>query len=341
MARHREVPVRGRVTIYDVAAKAGVSISTVSLALNSPDRVSERTRERVLGAADALGFVPKSEAVTRARRALGRIGVVAPFTSYPSFGRRLNGVLAAVRDQSIEVAVFDEESAATSHSPLLASLPLTHRLDGLIVMALPIEQSTVDRLISSELPTVLVDASDSRFDSIHTDDRAGGRIAAEHLVERGHGRFAFLGEMQRSHLYVSPSEQRLEGFREGLRAHGFSCPDAAVRHTTHGGRPAHEQARQLIASSDQPLAVFAHDDTLAAAVLRAARDLGRQVPDDVAVVGYDDGELAEALDLTTVRQPLEESGRAAANLVIDRLGSPNRSTRDVYLRVSLVVRGST
>jgi DNA-binding LacI/PurR family transcriptional regulator len=341
MARQRGAPERGRITIYDVAAMAGVSISTVSLALNSPDRVSERTRERVLGAADTLGFVPKSEAVTRARRALGRIGIVAPFTSYPSFGRRLNGVLAAVRDQSIEVVVFDEESAATSHSPLLASLPLTHRLDGLIIMALPLEQSTVDRLLSAGLPTVLVDGSDDRFDSVHIDDRAGGRLAAEHLVERGHARFAFLGETQRSHLYVSPSEHRLDGFREGLRAHGLSLPDAAVRLTTHGGDPARERARQLIAGSDGPVAVFAHDDTLAAAVLRAARDLGRTVPEQVAVIGYDDGELAEALDLTTVRQPLEESGRAAAALLVDRLGNAGHSTRDVDLRVSLVPRGST
>jgi DNA-binding LacI/PurR family transcriptional regulator len=145
------------VTIYDVAAEAGVSISTVSLALNSPTRVSDATRQRVLRAADALGFVPKADAVSRARRGVGRIGVVAPLTSYASFARRLNGVLRAVQGQPLEVVVFDQQSAAATALPLLASLPLTRRLDGLVVMGLPLEESVATRLVSLELPTVLVD----------------------------------------------------------------------------------------------------------------------------------------------------------------------------------------
>jgi len=341
MPKQQDPPPAGRVTIYDVAARAGVSISTVSLALNSPGRVSEGTRNKVLGAADALGFVPKSEAVTRARRSLGRIGVIAPFTAYASFGRRLNGILAALRDESIDVVVFDQESAATNPSPLLAALPLTHRLDGLIVMGLPLERSTTDRLVTARLPTVLLDMSDERFDSVHTDDRSGGEIAARHLVERGYQAFAFLGERQRSHLYVSPSEHRLAGFRAGLQAAGFSLPPEAVALTRHSHSSAYEQAGQLLKALQPPVAVFAHDDVLAAAVLRAARELDRRVPEDVAVVGYDDGELAEALSLTTVRQPLEESGRAAARLLLDRLTRPQDPTRDLALRLSLVVRGTS
>src|SRR4051812_47032009 len=122
-------------TIYDVAARAGVSIGTVSLALNSPTRVRDTTLERINAAIDELQFVPKAEAAVRARRGFGRIGVIAPFAIYPSFGRRLNGVLAALRGQSYDVTVFDHEGAGTS---LLASLPVTRRLDGLIVMSLPL-----------------------------------------------------------------------------------------------------------------------------------------------------------------------------------------------------------
>ena len=103
-----------KVTIYDVATAAGVSISTVSLALNTPERVSAATRDKVLVAADELGFVPKADAVTRARRGVGRIGVIAPFSSYPSFARRLNGVFSALREEALEVVVFDQQSAATA-----------------------------------------------------------------------------------------------------------------------------------------------------------------------------------------------------------------------------------
>ena len=253
----------------------------------------------------------------------------------------LNGVLATLRDHSVDVVVFDEESAAASPSPLLATLPLTQRLDGLIVMGLPLNESVANRLRSLAMPTVLLDTADPRFDSVHCDDYAGGRLVAEHLLGKSHTAFAFIGEAQRSHLYLSPSERRLHGYRAALGDGGHSLPDSSVSTTRHGTRPAHERAYELLARSDHASAVFAHDDVLAAGVLRAARDLGLSVLADVAVVGYDDGELAEALDLTTVRQPLEESGSVAANLLMDRLGGGTSSTRDVDLRLTITERGTT
>src|SRR3954447_12679967 len=99
-------------TIRDVAGSAGVSVSTVSLVLNSPERVSDPTRQKVLAAVDALGFVPKAEAVARARRGVGRVGVLAPYSSYPSVARRLTGMLRAVGGRPVEVVLFDQESAS-------------------------------------------------------------------------------------------------------------------------------------------------------------------------------------------------------------------------------------
>jgi DNA-binding LacI/PurR family transcriptional regulator len=193
-------------TIYDVAERAGVSISTVSLALNAPRRVKAETLERVLAAIDELKFVPKSEAVTRARRGVGRLGVIAPFTTYPSFARRLNGVLRATGDQSYEVVVYDQESAATS---TLASLPLTQRLDGLIVMSIPFGDEIADRLVDQNIGTVLVELERPGFSSVTIDDVAGGRMAAKLLLDRGHSRFGFLGERQHdSHGYLLQSNAR-------------------------------------------------------------------------------------------------------------------------------------
>ena len=138
---------RQTVTIYDVAARAGVGISTVSNTLNKPDRVSPKTRKRVLDAAAELGFVPKSEAVSRARRGVGRIGVIAPFVSYNSYMRRLAGVLEVMNRNNLEVCIFDEESAAAKSSLLLSQLPLNSRLDGLIIMGIPLDDDAAQRLL--------------------------------------------------------------------------------------------------------------------------------------------------------------------------------------------------
>lgn len=330
-----------RATIYDVASEAGVSISTVSLALNSPARVSDRTRQRVLRAADRLGYTPKPEAVAKARKGVGRIGVIAPYTSYPSVARRLSGVLQAVGDKPVEVVVFDHPSAARSSSPLLAGLPLTGRLDGLIVVSLPLENGTADRLTAQGLPVVLVDVSRPGFDSVHTDDTEGGRLVAEHLVERGYTSFGFLGESQASDAYVSPGQRRLAGFRAGLDGAGRQLPPESVHFTEHGLERAAAAAEEALSGPRRPAALFAGDDTLAAGALRAARKLGLNVPGDLAVAGFDDTELAQALDLTTVRQPLEESGRAAVELLLRRMNGGSSAVREVNLRLELVPRNST
>jgi DNA-binding LacI/PurR family transcriptional regulator len=328
------------VTIYDVARRAGVSISTVSLAINSGTRVSTQTRAKVLAAADELGFEPKERAVARARQGVGRIGVMAPFSSYPSFARRLNGVLAELRDQALEVVVFDHTSAAEATSPLLAGLPIIRRLDGLIIMALPLDDAVAQRL-RTRLPTVLVDSSRFDFDCICGDDDTGGDLVAHHLLELGHRRFGYLGEAQRSHAYLSPSEQRLAGFRRVVTAGGGELPAKAAMTVHHDIESAAAATRTLLAGARPPTAIFAHDDLLAAGVLRAAREARIAVPEALAVVGFDDTDLAAALGLTTVRQQFEESGRLAARILTERLQRPAATHRRVVLGLDLIAREST
>src|SRR4051812_17097312 len=208
-----------QVTIYEVAERAQVSISTVSNVLNKPDRVSPATRERVLSVVDELGFVPKVQAVSLARQGTGRIGVMAPFTSYGSYLRRLSGLLTVATELEIDVVVFDHESAALASSPVLASMPVHGRLDGLIVMGLRIEDAIADRLRERRLPTVAVDADSALFSRVVTDDRDGGRLAGEHLRDRGHRRVGYVLERQVSD-YESQAIKRLAGFREVIAAAG-------------------------------------------------------------------------------------------------------------------------
>jgi DNA-binding LacI/PurR family transcriptional regulator len=328
-------------TIYDVAAKAGVSISTVSLALNAPSRVKVATLERIQAVIDELEFVPKIEAMTRARRGVGRIGVIAPFSTYPSFGRRLNGVLAALRGQSYETVIYDHEGAGTS---LLASLPLTRRLDGLIVMSLPLSEQVVDRVLDRNLTTVLVELERPGFSAVTIDNVAGSSIVADLLTRKGHTRYGFVGEggtKPHPHDRVLQSEARLLGFRAALEEHGHSLPDQNVRLVGHSLEAASGAAGELLDSPERPTAIFAHDDVLASGVLRAARERDLRIPDELAVVGFDDSELAQHLELTSVRQPFEESGRVAAEMLLAQLRDPTRTLQEVTLKLTLVERATS
>jgi LacI family transcriptional regulator, galactose operon repressor len=325
-----------RVTIYEVAERAQVSISTVSNVLNKPDRVSPSTRQRVLAAADELGFIPKVQAVSLARRGAGRVGVMAPFTSYGSYLRRLSGLLTAATELEIDVVVFDHESAALASSPVLASMPLHGRLDGLIVMGLPIEDAIAGRLRERSLPTVAVDADSALFSRVVIDDSEGGRLAAAHLRDRGHRRVGYLLERQVSD-YESQAIKRLSGFQEVIAAAGGAV---TVMTSDNSVSAAREAAAGLLDAAERPSAIMAHHDALAVGVLLAARDRGLRVPQDVAVMGFDDGEAATAADLTTVRQPFEESGSAALGILLGHIGGSDlRST--TVLDVRLVERSTT
>lgn len=327
----------GRVTIYDVADRAGVSISTVSNVLNKPDRVSPDTRSRVLAAADALGFVPKAHAATLARQGTGRIAVMAPFTAYGSYLRRLAGILAPAAHRDLDVVVLDHESAALASSPALASMPVHGRLDGLIVMGLGLEPGISDRLRDRRLPTVMVDADSDVFSRVLIDDSAGGRLAAEHLLARGYRSFGYLLERQIAD-YESQAIKRLNGFRAAVR--GAVDADVVVATCDNSVAAARAAAGALLDRPDRPAAVMAHHDLLAVGVLLAARDRGLRIPQDIAVMGFDDGDAAQAADLSTVRQPFEESGRAALAVLLGQVnGSTPRST--TMLDVTVVGRSST
>jgi LacI family transcriptional regulator len=328
-------------TIYDVAARAGVSITTVSLALNRPGRVAEGTRRKVLTAVDELSFVPKAAAVAQARRGVGLVGIIAPFSAYPSYGLRLSGVLRVLQGRAIEVVIYDEESAAAAASPLLSSLPIRRRLDGLIIMGLPIEDKTAERLHRQRLPTVLIDTTAAHFTSVVCDDEYGGYLAGQHLTTRGHRQLAFVSERLRSPVFVSQGERRLRGFRRAVAETGGD-PDGVIvlriDNSLGGGRDA---TRQLLDGPAATTAVFAHHDLLACGILMELRDRGLRPPGDLAVVGFDNGTLAEFAGLTTISQPLEDSGRVAAESLLRAIEHPDAPVHTTSLDLELVHRETT
>jgi DNA-binding LacI/PurR family transcriptional regulator len=318
-------------TIYDVALRAGVSISTVSLSLNSPDRVKAKTLERIMEAVDELGFTPKAEAVIRARRGTGRIGVIAPFTSFPTeTSLRLKGVLRGVAPHGHEVVVFDQASAATSR---LVSLPVTRKVDGLIIVSIPFDDEVRRRISEHKTPTVVVEIPHESMSSVLIDHRGGGALVGEFLTGRGHERLAYIGHRQ-DHDYPSQSREKCDGFASVLPT------PPQIRNVENTLADAIAVGIELLRQPKPPTAIFAHDDLLAAGIIMSARQLGLRVPEDVAVVGFNDTDIAEPLGLTTVRQPFVRSGELAVQMLIDQITKTNVSQQTVTLGVNLIERST-
>ncbi len=326
-----------KATIYDVAKHAGVSITTVSRMLNAPDKVNSRTREKVLAAIDKLSFVPKAEARARAMQRTGRIGVICPFFTAPSFIQRLRGVAETLSPENYELVIYTVDS--NDHlQGYLSSLPLTGNLDGLIILSLPVEDAQVRRLIDHALPTVLIEYPHPKLNCVEIDDVEGGYMAATYLLGKGHRRIAFLGDTDLPEYSIHPVSLRLRGFRRALKEARIKLPDTFVRLAPYSQEQTRKVAKELLNLPEPPTAIFAATDFQALGVLKAARQLGFKVPEQLAVIGFDDLDIAEYFDLTTISQHLDESGRLAVELLLAQIESPSRPARHVKLPLTLVER---
>ena len=324
-------------TIYDVAKLAGVSITTVSRFLNTPDKVNSDTRERVLAAIDALDYVPKAEARARALQQTRRIGVITPFFTAPSFIQRLRGIAETLAPENYELVIYTVDSNDHLHG-YLSCLPLTGNLDGLIILSLPVDDAQVCRLIEHGLPTVLIEYPHPKLNCVVIDDVEGGIRATTYLLEKGHSRIAFLGDTDLPEYAINPVSLRLSGFRQALKKARIKLPKIFVRLAPYSQEQTRQAAKELLSLPDPPTAIFAATDFQALGVLKAARQLDIKVPEQLAVIGFDDLDMAEYADLTTISQHLDESGRLAVEILLAQIESPSRSPRHVKLPLTLIER---
>lgn len=323
-------------TIYHIAAEAGVSPATVSRVLNGSTMVNRETRARVLEVINRLEFVPKAEARARALKRNYRIGILVPFFTAPSFVQRLRGVAAAL-PTDYELVVYTVNSTERLDG-YLASLPLTGNLDGLIIMSLAINEAQAQHLSRNHLETVLIEYPQTGFSTVEIDDIHGGKMAAEYLVQKGHRRIAFVGDTNLPEYAIHPISQRLLGFRQKLHELGIPLPDDYVRLATYSLEQARQVAAELLNLSVPPTAIFAATDLQAMGVMMVARQMGLNIPDDLAVMGFDNLDMAELMELTTIQQPLDESGRVAVRLLLERITSPTHSIQHVQLPLTIIER---
>lgn len=327
-------------TIRDVAKEAGVGVGTVSRVLNDSPAVSERTREKVLAAIEALDFRPSP--VARRLSVGGRslaIGIVVPFFTRPAFVGRLQGIEAAIAHSDYDLILYNVETPEQRDN-LFRRIPHERRVDGLIIISLRPSDEAVNYFGRFGVPVVLLDAEHPDLTSINIDDVDGGRQAAEHLIELGHQKIAYISDDLDSPFGFVASSERFKGFRQALVEHDIVFRDDYHQQGEHGRFRAHHLTQELMRLDDPPTAIFAASDTQALGVIEAIRQIGLRVPEDVSVVGYDDIEVAAYMGLTTINQSLYQTGVEGVNALL-KLLEENTSVKSYSLPVSMVVRNTT
>lgn len=326
-------------TVADVARKAGVSVSTAARVLSRNGYAAEATRQVVLEAAKELGYVPNQVARslrTRRTRMIGLLIGDVENSFYSSIARHVESV---AKDAGYHVVLCngdDDPDDEREYLGLLASM----RVDGLIVTPTSKNRRQLTRLMES----VVIVQMDRRVpglaaDAIVVDNEAGAASAVTHLVEAGHTRIGILtGELD-----VATASGRLAGYERAMREHGLPAPETLVKSGSFHREHAIEDALELIRRRPAPTAIFAANNILAEATLIALDQSGLRVPRDMSVVAFDDEPWMSMIEppLTTVRQPIADMARGAAELVLRRLreGREERPSTVVF-GTELVVRGS-
>lgn len=327
--------------IKDVAREVHMSTATVSRALRGLPGVTDETRERVIDAARRLGYVPSPSAARLATGQTRTVAVVVPFVTRWFFGTVVHGAEEVLRERGYDLLLYNLGGDRDARHRVFATNLLTKRVDAVLVLSLTPNRRELAQLTELDRPVVLVGVDMPGWATVRIDDEATAAIATKHLVGLGHRRIGYVGGATEGVLDFTAPAARLAGYRHTLEAHGLPHDPTLEEDgdfTVAGGLRA---GRMLLDRPDRPTAVFAASDEMAIGVLRAARELGLRVPEDVSVIGIDDHEMADYFDLTTVSQPAHEQGRVAALQVLDAIGHREQQPVQLILETRLVVRGTT
>lgn len=331
-------------TVEDVAKLAGVSRATVSRVVNKSPRVSPEARAAVAAAIDALGYVPNRAARSLMTRRSDSVGVIVHESGLrlfgdPYFGLLMSGIIAGLADREMQLVLLVAQEAGDMAR--IERYVAAGHVDGAIVVNPRGDEALLRRLAGSRVPFVLSGRppTPTSISYIDADNRAGGREAVLHLVGCGRRTIATI----HGTLGLTSADDRLAGYREGLLVSGLPH-DPTLEAAGDYSPPTAADAMQALLGRHPGLdGVFVASDSMAAAALATLRDAGRRVPDDVAVVGFDDSPIAATSrpTLSTIRQPITMMGREMARLVVHQIDHPEEPARHVIFATELVVRESS
>lgn len=328
-------------TIYDVAKRAGVAISTVSRVLNQSPYVSDSTKQRVEKAISELDFYPQVNARKLARKEAQIISVAVPTFTTPFFNEVLKGVKDEIKNTDLDFIIYNtgsENPEANFTGFIEKGIP-----DAVIIFSIEITDTIHKRLKDLPIPVILVGSDHSSYDRIYWDNYKGGFIAGEHLVKQGYTKIGMI----RPHSTSIISDQRERGFRDALREYGVPMDEDYLvsgitrKHAGFSEEAGSEAINILLSRKKLPQALFCSNDAQAIGAIHALHERGMRVPEDIAVMGYDNIKISKYLNLTTIDQKMYEVGKAAIKRLTARIKNMDMEISNTLIQPELVVRKST
>lgn len=327
------------ITIKHVAQRAGVAVSTVSRVLNQSGYVSPETASKVRAAVEELGFRPSLPARTLVSGETRTLALMLPDISNPFFPALARGVEDRAISRGYSVMLCNTDGDPEIEARYIRLLR-EKWVDGMVMTGASGSASQVKQLLQNRIPVVVIDRAvrGAEVDLVGLDNIAGARLAVEHLARLGHRAIGLIAGPK-----VSTSLDRAEGYRRALRAMGLPIRREWMVTGDFRFESGYEAMKGLLNARDRPAAIFASNDLMAIGAIRAAEEAGLRVPEDLAVVGFDDIMLATLVRpaLSTIRQPAYEMGAAAVDLLLDRItGQRESPPRTVAFEPELIVRQS-
>jgi LacI family transcriptional regulator len=329
-----------KVTIIDVAAEAGVSLGTASRVINNDIHVKPETRERVSDVMLRLGFVPNRQARSLAGGRTNTIGVLVPDLGTSYIGEIMRGIDSELALSHLDLMLFTTHRTATKEANYVANM-VQGMVDGLLVVLPRNPADYTGTLTQRNFPFVLIDhqGNSEPCPAVGATNWQGAYNATEYLIKLGHTRIGFItGSMD-----LGAATDRLEGYKSALRVHHIYEDPRLIYEGTFFQPDGYAGASALLDIENPPSAIFASNDAMAMGAMDAVRSRGLRIPKDVSVLGFDDIPQAALVRpaLTTVRQPLEQMGRVATQMLLDMLKNPGKEISRIELPTELIIRGST
>ena len=329
------------VTIYDVAKKAGVGIGTVSRAINNNPKISPQTKIKVLKAINELKYQPHALAQGLARKKTSMVATIVPFFTGYFFVELLRGIQQEISKYRYNLILYSVDQTNKTETFLEKTLR-ENRVDGTLLISLRINDKYAKKFSASNFPIVLVDSYHPDLDSITVENKQGAYVATQHLIQLGHTKIGMINGQLKS----SPAQLRLEGYKKALRDNNILFKEKYLIISDSGQDGFNREAgyqgmkRLLELGDNKPTAVFISSDIQAAGAIRAIQEYGLKIPEDIAIVGFDDIEMAEYLGLTTMHQPMFEMGKLAVQRLMAKIsGEDSRKFKKSFL-TNLVIRES-